>query len=103
MRLYTKTLLFIFIVSFSNVFSQDIEKQCKKAKYDAQQSRLRAKDFASDELLALHQYKMEFSFYLKAPNLFIAWPSIIIPLIEIGFVEPIPCCIVSASEIFNYL
>ncbi len=69
MRLYTKTLLFIFIVSFSNVFSQDIEKQCKKAKYDAQQSRLRAKDFASDELLALHQYKMEFSFYLKAEKL----------------------------------
>ena len=69
MKLYTTTLLFTLIVSFSNVFSQDIEKQCKKAKFDAQQSRLRAKDFASDQSLALHQYKMEFSFYLKAEKI----------------------------------
>jgi hypothetical protein len=69
MKLYTTTLLFTLIVSFSNVFSQDIVKQCKKAKFDAQQSRLRAKEFASDQSLALHQYKMEFSFYLKAEKI----------------------------------
>ncbi len=57
---------FIFGFYLTLSAQDDVAKQCKKAKYDAQQSRLKAKEF--DKKLALTLYKNEFTFLLKAES-----------------------------------
>ncbi|MDG1841481.1 MAG: hypothetical protein P8I93_03945 [Crocinitomicaceae bacterium] len=69
MKLKTTLTFFILLFCFISSAQVDVAKQCKKAKYDAQQSRLKAKEFSNDKKLALGLYKAEFNFLLKAEGI----------------------------------